>query len=695
MSFDGAERPWKCGKGGTVNLQKVTSIVRDIGEPCLHQSSIKMSKMLKPDRWQTIFEKDGKVHGFRKVLKLIILGGVDPSIRPEVWEFLLGCYALGSSAEYRKQLRTARRERYRDLIKQCQAMHSSIGTGSLAYVVGSKVMDMRTSSKDDCRREADVKSSQASDVNTDNLYGYSDFDNNCIDTPHAHQRENSSDSGDLISARGSTDGAALDSFFSVPTLGPYDRRSSELGGEACQSESVNENYFDFPALPVTDLFGKSVKNKKGHRSYGKRILARRKLKYGDDKMHSFRINKNADLVVEANVSSSYDVSHSLNSEIERVRPTGPDSLSWSGKFQERETEIVSRIRISDASDTPNMNARTPPSGGFSDERVSEWLWTLHQIVVDVVRTDSHLEFYEDRKNLARMSDILAVYAWVDPATGYCQGMSDLLSPFVVLFEDNADAFWCFEMLLRRMRENFQMEGPTGVMKQLQALWHIVELTDREMFSHLSSIGAESLHFAFRMLLVLFRRELSFNEVLCMWETLQMMWAADFDESIAFHLEENCPEILVIQIPKESEAESGEENFENNNSDSKDDSPSKHGSGERTVSENNGMKLSLAHPFCGLTRNFWSKSNGMHNVNMVSSTRSTVDELPVFCVAAILVMNHQKIIKQTRSIDDLIKIFNDNMLKIRVKRCVRTAIKLRRKYFYKLIKGRNPAAQNGD
>lgn len=29
-------------------------------------------------------------------------------------------------------------------------------------------------------------------------------------------------------------------------------------------------------------------------------------------------------------------------------------------------------------------------------------------------------------------------------------MSDLLSPFIVLYEDNADAFWCFEMLLRRM-----------------------------------------------------------------------------------------------------------------------------------------------------------------------------------------------------------------------------------------------------
>ena len=46
------------------------------------------------------------------------------------------------------------------------------------------------------------------------------------------------------------------------------------------------------------------------------------------------------------------------------------------------------------------------------------------------------------------------------------------------------------------RENFQMEGPTGVMKQLQSLWHILELMDREMFTHLTHIGAESLRFAF-------------------------------------------------------------------------------------------------------------------------------------------------------------------------------------------------------
>jgi len=30
--------------------------------------------MLKPEKWQTVFDSEGKVLGFRKALKLIILG---------------------------------------------------------------------------------------------------------------------------------------------------------------------------------------------------------------------------------------------------------------------------------------------------------------------------------------------------------------------------------------------------------------------------------------------------------------------------------------------------------------------------------------------------------------------------------------------------------------------------------------------
>ncbi|KAL4289640.1 hypothetical protein GQ457_14G001050 [Hibiscus cannabinus] len=649
-----------------VSIQRVGSIVRDIGDPCLSSSSFKVGKMLKPEKWQATFDNKGKVSGFQKALKLIILGGVDPSIRPEVWEFLLGCYALGSTADDRRQLRRARRERYKDLIKQCQAMHSSIGTGSLAYPVGSKVMDMRTPSK-----EIKVEHIEASTDGTGKREKYSEFSNNCPDKLYADQRVNISNYGDLTSVGRNADSSAYVSCSSS-TCGPCGPCSSKRGGDCNESEFITEYGFDFPSLPVTDLFEKSEDEKEfdAEEVYSGRY----KLIFEDDNMHTFQINNNVDLIMESNISSSpsKNISSRYNTEIELVTHSdafepvlSPNNLSY-------QTETVNELSISSVPETPMVNATRSQEVAAQEERVSEWLWTLHRIVVDVVRTDSHLEFYKDTRNLARMADILAVYAWVDPTTGYCQGMSDLLSPFVVLFEDNADAFWCFEMLIRRMRENFKIDGPTGVMKQLQALWHILEFTDREIFAHLSNIGAESLHFAFPMLLVLFRRELSFNESLRMWE---MMWAADFDESTTCNLEDICLDALIVQLPRDSSEEIREENLVNEDDGVKGGLESKHSSS------------ASARRFCGLTKSFLAKTNILQLCGVVSSTRKGDDNLPVFCVAAILIMNRQKIIKETHSIDDMIKIFNDKLLKIHVKRCVGAAIKLRKKYLYKLIKSK--------
>ncbi|KAJ4846695.1 hypothetical protein Tsubulata_027180 [Turnera subulata] len=646
-------KQWSCPRAGSVNLQRVGSIVRDLGEPCLAQSPIKVviaiTKMLKPDKWHSIFDSDGKVSAFQKALKLIVLGGVDPSIRAEVWEFLLGCYELGSTAEYRRQLRVARRERYEDLIRECRMMHSSIGTGTLAFVVGSKVMDMRTSSKDDGRESAKV---EPSIDNANKLGSYSDWNKNCTDTTCTFEKESSSDSAELGSARGSPDSAAYDSSCFLPTSGPYNSGSPKTEGEARQSEFVAESYFDFPPLPVTDLFDKVEEDNKECGLSNRKPSRHRRLRFEVEQMHSFQIDNNVDLIIESNGSPSNNPSHLNNSEIEVAHNDGcVPSIKSNGYGKEIVDKIVCKMRVSDVPEAPLLNTATTNGGAVGEDKVSEWLWTLHRIVVDVVRTDSHLEFYEDKRNLARMSDILAVYAWVDPATGYCQGMSDLLSPFVVLFEDDADAFWCFEMLLRRMRANFQIEGPTGVMKQLQALWHILELTDREIYGHLLRIGAESLHFAFRMLMVLFRREVSFSEALRMWE---MMWAADFDETMTSDLEENCLEALVLHLPKDSDGDIKEESIENGNGSSKDVSHVKHETTDLSLSDDAGMNSASVYPFCGLARNFWSRSNHMQISSIMSSTKNGDDELPVFCVAAILIMNRHKIIRETRSIDDMIK-----------------------------------------
>lgn len=137
----------------------------------------------------------------------------------------------------------------------------------------------------------------------------------------------------------------------------------------------------------------------------------------------------------------------------------------------------------------------------------------------------------------------------------------------------------------------------------------------------------------------------------------MMWAADFDESVTCNLEENCLEPLVIQIPRVSSAELGEETPGNGDGkrSRKGGSKSSHENGERCISVNSGVKPASMHPFCGLTRTFWSKNDHLHMCTIVSSTRNGDDELPVFCVAAILILNRQKIIRETNSIDDLIKV----------------------------------------
>jgi len=67
---------------------------------------------------------------------------------------------------------------------------------------------------------------------------------------------------------------------------------------------------------------------------------------------------------------------------------------------EHQPDPFGRMKISDApelGDSPLMNPVVALGVNVNEDRVADWLWTLHRIVVDVVRTDRHLEFYGDAK----------------------------------------------------------------------------------------------------------------------------------------------------------------------------------------------------------------------------------------------------------------------------------------------------------
>eukprot|EP00271_Cylindrocystis_brebissonii_P007783 TRINITY_DN2148_c0_g1_i2.p1 TRINITY_DN2148_c0_g1~~TRINITY_DN2148_c0_g1_i2.p1 ORF type:complete len:546 (+),score=108.00 TRINITY_DN2148_c0_g1_i2:1085-2722(+) len=300
----------------------------------------------------------------------------------------------------------------------------------------------------------------------------------------------------------------------------------------------------------------------------------------------------------------------------------------------------------------------------TEEKVAEWLWTLRKIVVDVVRTDQNLPFFKEERNMARVCDILAVHAWIDPLTGYCQGMCDLVSPFVVMFEDNADAFWCFEFLISRVRHNFLLEGPVGVMKQLEALRTIVAMTDLPLLQRLQDVGVDTFMFAFRMLLVLFRRELPFPELIVMWE---MMWAADFNPLAADTLLDNAPNALQLKpispspssIPFSPSAPAGI-NFRDDSS-----------------STSSFMK--------GMWRRSRAGDPGSVPLKQWGQAGSGDEEISVFAVAAIMRQNRKKLMKELEAAEDALKMFNDVEFTIEVRTCVQTAVKLRKDYLKKLTR----------
>lgn len=295
---------------------------------------------------------------------------------------------------------------------------------------------------------------------------------------------------------------------------------------------------------------------------------------------------------------------------------------------------------SSSSSSRNENEVDKSENCVVDKQIIEWKLLLHQIGLDVLRTDRSMVFYENKENLSKLWDILAVYAWIDKEIGYCQGMSDLCSPMIVLLNDEADAFWCFERLMRRLRGNFRCtQQSVGVENQLQHLASIIQVLDPKLHDHLETLGGGDYLFAFRMFMVLFRRELSFGDSLYLWE---MMWALEYDPDI-------------FSTYEHIDAATG-------------------------VTPGHRQKVKSIRQFGKYERD-----------NMKNGATSDNDgpvPISVFLVASVLKENSAKLLQEARGIDDVIRILNDVNGNLDAKKACAVALKLHRKYLKK-IQGKKP------
>ncbi|KAJ2078958.1 GTPase-activating protein [Coemansia sp. RSA 988] len=175
--------------------------------------------------------------------------------------------------------------------------------------------------------------------------------------------------------------------------------------------------------------------------------------------------------------------------------------------------------------------------GRGEGSLDRALW--HQIRIDVPRTTSGSAIFRSERVQRSLERILYCWAARHPASGYVQGINDLLTPFVSVFLEphleehtesaaealnddvaaaaEADSFWCLTRLLDGIQDNYTHAQP-GVLRQIVKMKELVARIDAPLAQHLEAEGVEFMQFAFRWINCLLLREVSLSNTVRMWDT---------------------------------------------------------------------------------------------------------------------------------------------------------------------------------
>ncbi|CAM0956462.1 unnamed protein product [Alopecurus aequalis] len=406
--------------------------------------------VLASKEWRSLFTPEGKFYdGGVKLVKRVRNGGIEPSIRAEVWPFLLGVYSLDSSQAEREAVKDHNRRGYLLLRKHClwknneeikqpnetAEVEESISTGKVkesVTSVGSEEQPEKESVEEQIPSEEEnplVISEQEIQDKTAKATPENLTDENlCSSSSHD---EDESEKSDVTHVEASRDDVASVHQSSVEDEEKSLPRYSTTGGNMETEAELSK-----AARPV-----KAARTVEDFETW-QRII----------RLDAVRAN---------NDWASY-------------------SPSQAAVPREKAVESAQAVCLKDY---------------------------------------EHLEPHRIH-HASRLVAILEAYATYDPEIGYCQGMSDLLAPLLAVLEEDDEAFWCFAGFMRKARHNFRLDE-VGIRRQLNMVAKIIKNKDFRLYRHLEMLEAADCFFVYRMVVVMFRRELTFEQTLSLWE---VMWA---------------------------------------------------------------------------------------------------------------------------------------------------------------------------
>ena len=181
--------------------------------------------------------------------------------------------------------------------------------------------------------------------------------------------------------------------------------------------------------------------------------------------------------------------------------------------------------------------------------------TYRQIHIDIPRMSPVVGLFQQRCVQEIFERILYIWAIRHPASGYVQGINDLVTPFFLVFlhdslratSDNpvpfealftagmnnldvesslskehrdyveADAYWCLTKVLDGIQDNYTFAQP-GIQLKVRQLEDLTRRIDQELHEHLVGHDVEYIQFAFRWMNNLLMRELPVRATVRLWDT---------------------------------------------------------------------------------------------------------------------------------------------------------------------------------
>ncbi|XP_055110228.2 small G protein signaling modulator 1 isoform X3 [Symphalangus syndactylus] len=426
--------------------------------------------------WEQYLQ-DSTSYEEQELLRLIYYGGIQPEIRKAVWPFLLGHYQFGMTETERKESSQSCSSGHQNI-----RLHSDSSSSTQVFESVDEVEQVEA--------EGRLEEKQPKIPNGNLVNG------TCSpDSGHPSSHNFSSGLSEHSEPSLSTEDSVLDAQRNTPpVLRPRDgsvddRQSSEA--TTSQDEAPREE------LAVQD-------------SLESDLLANESM---DEFMSitgslDVALPEKDDVVMEGWRSSETEKRDQADSE---------DNLS-----EEPEMESLFPALASLAVTTSANEVSPVSSSGvtYSPELLDLYTVNLHRIEKDVQRCDRNY-WYFTSANLEKLRNIMCSYIWQHIEIGYVQGMCDLLAPLLVILDDEALAFSCFTELMKRMNQNFPHGGAMDT--HFANMRSLIQILDSELFELMHQNGDYThFYFCYRWFLLDFKRELVYDDVFMVWETI---WAA--------------------------------------------------------------------------------------------------------------------------------------------------------------------------